>query len=194
MDARWVGALASVVSALATIVIALVVHHHSTRLAKLQTRQSINNELKGFNLAILTSTEFAEFLAKTRKHDVDFVRAATAVHFRMNILSDMFLAEREGIVPKAMTEYQFNEWVRFLTEMYPDALKYILSGETLVGHDPPFMEVFIAALPDKFVTGASMAKADLQRRFVKREHVAAPPPPPPPPPPAEADAVTPPDP
>jgi hypothetical protein len=126
-------------------------------------------------LAILSFPEFAQFVAARREQPVDFVRGATVVHFRMNVLSDIWLAERDGIVPDGMRYFQFSDWVRFLNKIYPEELRHILEEDTLVGHDPRYLAAFIDALPGegdpRIAEGEKTFTAE-QKRELKRRHGA----------------------
>jgi hypothetical protein len=135
-----VGATASLVAAISTIAIAVLVHRFSAQSAKQQVVQTINSHFKAFSYAAFTDQDFAEFVQRKHiaHHPVDFVRDLYVVYYRLSLLDDIFSAQKTGLLPDAMERYEFDEWIQALVHQSPEALIHALNA-TPRGFSPAFV-------------------------------------------------------
>jgi hypothetical protein len=135
-----IAACASVVAAISTIAIAIIVQRFAAQSAKQQVVQAINSHFKAFSHSAFTDQDFAEFMQRNYlpNRSVDFVRDLFVVYYRLSLLDDIFSAKANGLLPDAMERYEFDEWIQALVIRSPEALVHALKT-TPRGFAPEFV-------------------------------------------------------
>lgn len=134
-----VQAVASIVGALATVVVAVIVHRWSVRQVRQTVTQEINLALRSYNLAALSEPVLMAVIhgAHSARYSEAELKELFHVYYRLSVLNDIFEARRNKILPKAMRHYGFEQWVHGLCRSYRVALDRALEDPR--GQSPEFV-------------------------------------------------------
>lgn len=126
-----VSAGSALLGALATLVIAAIVHRWSVRQARQQVTHDINMAFRTYNLSALCEPDMMNAIsgAHARTHSPDQLRQLFVVYYRLSTLNDIFEAKRNRMLPNALKLYGFSAWVEGLCRNYRTSLEEALEDQ-----------------------------------------------------------------
>ncbi|MBK6489570.1 MAG: hypothetical protein IPF98_22545 [Gemmatimonadetes bacterium] len=132
-------AVAAIVIAVMTTWIAVVAHRFSVRATRLQTERELTDRFMNMNWEMYSNPDVASLYQRTRHPGkaVDYLRVLALTRYRLSLLSLVWRAEREEVLPGAYSRFGFDDWVELLTRTSAEALREALTAQ---GYDRAFID------------------------------------------------------
>ncbi len=119
----------TIMGAVATIMIALIVHGWSVRQARQQVTHEINLAFRTYNLTALSQPSMMEAINLGLRGilTTEQLMSLFTVYYRLSTLNDVFEAKRNRVLPNAFELYSFDAWIDGLCRNSREALDRALS-------------------------------------------------------------------
>lgn len=146
--ADWIAAIAAVVSALLTGLIAVLVQNFSRQQARLDIERQATSASQEVNVEVLKNQEMADFFAKSYfpGRSPEFVRRLYYTFWALNILWDVHQARKSGLISKRYYRMRFGGGAARLVRRNPDCIALIISSNDQF--DPAFLQEIVRWSPE----------------------------------------------